>query len=120
MGLLARLSRMIPLIIALALVAAIIYVVFTYLHSPARAKEVLIKVFTWLTGLLSAFFGLATLYALFESNSGVLDLAGSFLVVTLVALAITRFCNYRFLKHHPSYRKKPTDRAHTKRFPWQK
>lgn len=120
MGLIARISRMVPLIVALALLAAVIYVVFTYLHSPARAKEVLIKVFTWLTGILGVFFALATLYALFESNQGVLDLAGSFLAVTLVALGITRLCNWRFLKHHPSYRKKPTDRAHTKRFPWQR
>lgn len=118
MGLLARLSRVVPLALLLALVAAIIYLVVTYRHSPARAKEVLIAVFTWLCGGLSVFFALASVYAFFDHASAVLDLTASFLVVTLVGLAITRFCNYRFLKHNPHYRQKRLD-AHTKRrWPW--
>ena len=60
MGLVARLSRVIPLVIALAAIAAVIYLVVTYRHSPARAKEVLIRVFTWLTGIISGFFALAS------------------------------------------------------------
>ena len=39
MGLVARLSRVIPLVIALAAIAAVIYLVVTYRHSPARAKD---------------------------------------------------------------------------------
>ena len=112
MGLVARLSRVIPLVIALAAIAAVIYLVVTYRHSPARAKEVLIRVFTWITGVLSVFFGLA--------NAGVLDLGASFLVVALVGLAITRWCNHLFLKHHPSYKKKPVKAAVKRRWPWQR
>lgn len=120
MGLVARLSRVIPLVIALAAVAAVIYLVVTYRHSPSRAKEVLIRVFTWITGVLSVFFGLVALYALAEANAGVLDLGASFLAVALVGLAITRWCNHLFLKHHPSYKKKPVKATVKRRWPWQR
>ncbi|MCI2241007.1 guanylate cyclase [Adlercreutzia faecimuris] len=120
MGLVARLSRVVPLVIALAVVAAVIYLVVTYRHSPARAKEVLIRVFTWITGILSAFFGLVTLYALLERNDGVIDLGASFLVVALIGLAVTRWCNHVFLKNHPSYKKKPVRATVKRRWPWQR
>ncbi len=76
-----------------------------------RAKEVLIKVFTILTLILSAFFLLASLYALFEGNWSVLELTGMFLAIALVALVITRLCRWRMLKHHPEYKDKryPTE-----------
>lgn len=120
MGLIARLSRIVPLIILLGLVAGIIYLVVTYRHSPARAKEVLIAVFTWLCGVLSVFFGLASVYAFFDHAPAVLDLTLSFLVVTLLGLAITRLCNYRFLKHNPNYRKKRLTATTRRRWPWER
>ena len=114
----ARLSRIIPLLLVLAVVAGIVYLVATFKYSPSRAKEILIKMFTWLTGALSAFFLLATLYALFERNDAVFDLAASFLATTLIGLAITRICNAVFLKHHPDYRHKPMKATKELRFPW--
>ena len=71
----ARLSRIVPLLAVLAVVAGIVYLVATYRYSPSRAKEILIRMFTWLTGILSAFFLLVVLYAFFEDNGAVLDLA---------------------------------------------
>ena len=103
----ARLYRIIPLILVLALIAIIVYFVVSYRSSPNRAKEVLIKSFTWLTSILSGFFAIASLYALLERNYFALDIAASFLVVTLVALGIVLVCKAVFLKHHPQYRKKP-------------
>ena len=82
----ARLSRIVPLLILLAVVAGIVYLVATYRYSPSRAKEILIKMFTWLTGVLSAFFLLVTLYALLERNEAVLDLSASFLATTVIGL----------------------------------
>lgn len=120
MGLLARLSRVVPLILLLALAAAIIYLVVTYRHSPARAKEVLIKAFTWLCGGLSVFFALASIYAFFDNAPAVLDLTLSFLAVTLVGLGITRLCNWRFLKNNPSYRQKRIAATTKRRWPWQR
>ena len=52
----ARLSRIVPLLILLAVVAGVVYLVVAYRHSPNRAKEILIKLFTALTGALSVFF----------------------------------------------------------------
>ena len=103
----ARLSRVIPMLLVLALVAAVVYVFVAYTKSPLRAKEVVIKMFLAITGVLSAFFGLFTLYSLFESNEGVFDLAISFLVTALVGLGVTLLCRWRFLKNHPNYRLKP-------------
>lgn len=120
MGLLARATRIVPLLLILAVAAAIIYLVVTYRSSPARAKEVLVKVFTWLCGIIAAFFGIVSLYALFESNEAVLDLAASFMVVGLIGLGVTRWCNYLFLKHNPHYRKKPQKATTKRRWPWEK
>lgn len=103
----ARLYRIIPLVLVLVLIAFIIYVVVSYRSSPNRAKEVLIRAFIWLTGILSGFFAIASLYALIEKNFFALDITGSFLVVTLIALGIVFICRAIFLKHHPHYRKKP-------------
>lgn len=103
----ARLSRIVPLLIVLAVVALVVYLVATYRYSPNRAKEILIKMFTVITGAISAFFGLASLYAWFEHNEAVFDLAFSFLLTGLVALAVTRICRAVFLRHNPAYRVKP-------------
>jgi hypothetical protein len=108
---------MLPLIIALAVLAALVYVVAAALSSPPRAKEILIKLFTFITSLLSVLFGLFSLYALFEHNLAVLDLAASFLIVALVALVAIRIANRVFLKHNPAYKKKPVP-ASTKRSRW--
>lgn len=120
MGLVARLSRVVPLAILLAVVAGIIYLVVTYRHSPARAKEVLIAAFTWICGVLSAFFALASVYAFFDNAPAVLDLTLSFLAVTLIGLGVTRLANYRFLKHNPAYRKKRLAATTRRRWPWQR
>ena len=114
----ARLSRIVPLLILLAVVAGIVYLVATYRYSPSRAKEILIKMFTCITGVLSAFFLLVTLYALLERNEAVLDLSASFLATTVIGLAVTRICNAVFLKHHPDYRHKPMKTTREARFPW--
>lgn len=102
-GLIARLSRSLPLIIALAVLALIIYAVVAYTRTPARAKEVLIRVFTVLCSVLTIAFALISLYAVIDGNQAVLELAASFAGVGLVGLLITRICAYFFKKHNPHY-----------------
>ncbi|RKI97399.1 guanylate cyclase [bacterium D16-34] len=104
---LVRLSRIIPFLLVLAVLAAIIYLVMTYRHSPTRAKEILIKLFIGITSVTSVFFALMSLYAWFEHNDAVFDLAFSFLLTMLICLGVTLWCRAVFLKHHPEYRKKP-------------
>ena len=103
----ARLYRMLPLMIVLAVVAIIIYFVVSWRSSPNRAKELLTRLFTWITGILSVAFLLASLYALLEGNTFAFDIAVSFLAVALGALIIVQICRAVFLRHHPQYRKKP-------------
>ena len=98
-----RLYRIIPLLILLAVVAGVVYVIMSFRYSSDRAKATLITVFTWLCSILSLFFVLATVYAIFEHNDTVIELAGSFLATTLVGLGITRICNHVFKKNHPHY-----------------
>ena len=107
MPLLARISRIVPLIIALAVIAGAVYVIAMLLYSPTRAKEILIKLFTFLMSLLSAFFALASVYALVDGNFDVFELTVSFLATTLIGLAVTLLCRRSFIKHNPNYRKKP-------------
>lgn len=98
-----RLYRIIPLLVVLAVIAAAVYVIMSFRYSSERAKDTLIRVFTWLTAALSVVFALGTLYAVFEQNQTVIELAGSFLATTLIGLGITRICNHVFRKNHPHY-----------------
>ena len=107
LSMIARLSRVVPLLLVLAVVALVVYLVVAWRYSPNRGKEVLIRLFTIVTGALSAFFLIVCLYAWFDGNEAVLDLGASFLVAALVGLAVNRICRAVFLRHHPAYRIKP-------------
>ena len=98
-----RLYRILPLLILLAVVAAVVYVIMSFRYSSDRAKATLITVFTWLTIALSIVFAIATIYAVFEQNGTVIELAGSLLATTLIGLGITRLCNHIFKRNHPHY-----------------
>ncbi len=107
----ARLTRVVPLLAVLAIIAVIVYLFVSWRSTPARAKEVLIKLFIVLNTALSAFFLLATLYALLEGNAFVTDFFLTCLVTTLLLLGITMLCRRNFLKHNPNYRWRLTGNA---------
>ena len=111
MAVLARLSRTIPLAIVLAILAGIVYGAVLYKSSPNRAKEVLIKLFTWLMGGLTAIFVLLALYAVGEGNIAVTELWATFAAVTLVGFGITFLCRWRFVKNHPNYKEEASSKA---------
>lgn len=98
-----RLYRILPLLAIMAVVAVVVYFIMSFRYSSDKAKAVLIKVFTWMCAILSVAFGVVTLYAVFEQNQPVIELAGSCLAVTLIGLAVTRICNRIFRKNHPHY-----------------
>ena len=101
-----RLSRIIPLLIVLAIMAAVIYLVALFRSNPLHARWVVIRFFVWAMGIFSVFFALASAYALFEHNVYVLEMVGTFLATTLVGLVIALVCRWRFLKRNPKYRDK--------------
>lgn len=109
----AGLSRSFPLVIALVVLAVVIYFVVAWRRSPARAKEILIKVFVVLCSAIAVFFTLASLYAVVDDNIPVLELAASFAVVGVVGLIITLICRYVFKKNNPHYKQVPTAKAKT-------
>ena len=111
MAVLARLSRTIPLLIVLAILAGVVYGVVLYKSSPNRAKEVLIKLFVWICGVLTAVFALLTVYAVAEGNVAVAELWGTFGATTLIGLGITLLCRWRFVKNHPNYKEEMTAKA---------
>lgn len=112
MSALIRILQSLPLVIALGVLAIVVYLVVSWRKSPTRAKEVLIKVFLVLTTVLSLLFFLATIYAVIEANVAVAELFGAFLAVSAISLAITLICRARFHKNHPNYQYTP-QRART-------
>lgn len=113
-----RLTRALPLLAILAVVAVVVYLVVSWRRSPARAKEILIKAFTAINGVLSAFFALASIYALVDRNLDVFDLFFTFFLTAAIALGITLICRAVFLKHNPAYRFKPVKATPIRRWPW--
>ena len=107
MQILIRLIQSLPLVIALVVLAVVVYVVVSWAQSPQRAKEVLIKLFLVLSGVLSIGSALATLYGVLEHNENATWFFAAFLIVGLVALLITLICRWRFRTNHPHYRSKP-------------
>ncbi len=102
----ARLIRCLPLVVILGVAALIVFLYVSYKSSPNRAKEVLISFFTRLCAGLSVLFVLACVYALLDKNTFALDIAASFLGVSLVALGIVKLCELRFRRNNPQYRRR--------------
>lgn len=111
----ARLYRVLPLLVILAVIAVVVYAFMSWRYTTARAKEALIKVFLVLNGGLTVVFMLGVLYALLEGNSFVADFFITCGVCTLVLLGVTLFCRWRFLKNHPDYRWRLTTHARKER-----
>lgn len=109
--LIAGLTRSLPLLIALVVLAIAIYAFVSWRRTPTRAKEVMIKVFLVLCGAITVFFALAALYAVVDGNEPVFELAISCAVVGVVGLLVTLICRYIFRKHHPHYLVEPTAKA---------
>lgn len=112
-NLVARLSRVLPLIIVLVILAIVLYFVIAYVKTPTRAKEILIKVFTVVCTIISVVFALGSIYAWVDNNMPVFELALSCFIIGIVGLAVTLICKFIFVKNHPHYRYRPNATAQT-------
>lgn len=100
-----------PLLIALAVAAVIIYLVVAAVRSKARAKEVLIKAFTIICSVIAGAFALICAYALIDGNAAVAELAIGCAAIGLIGLAVTLICRHAFRKSNPHYKWEPTEKA---------
>ena len=116
----ARLMRALPLVVALAVIAVVVYAVVAWRTSPNRAKIVLMRLFLVLTGALCAFFALAALYAAIDANPVAVELALTFLLPCAIGLGITLLCRARFYRNHPSYRVSPSKTTYVNDPLWQR
>lgn len=107
MRILIVLARSMPLLIALAVLAVVIYLVVAAVRSKARAKEVLIKAFTIICSTIAGAFALIAIYALIDSNMAVVELACVCAAIGLIGLAITLACRHFFRKRNPHYQWEP-------------
>ena len=102
-----RLYRLVPMLAVLLITSIIIYAVVSMRSTRPNAKAAVLKFFTWSFVITTVVFALATLYALIEDNTQVLELMGSFAVACLIFLIITRICYRVFISHYPNYAWKP-------------
>ena len=102
-----RLYRLVPMLAVLLITSIIIYAVVSMRSTRPNAKAAVLKFFTWSFIITTVVFALATLYALIEDNTQVLELMGSFAVACLICLVITRICYRVFISHYPNYADKP-------------
>ena len=116
----ARLMRALPLVVALAVLAVIVYAYVAWRTSPNRAKIVLMRFFLVLTGALCIFFVLAALYAAIDSNPVAVELAATFLAPCAVGLGITLVCRAVFYRNHPSYKAAPAKTTYVNDPLWQR
>ena len=103
MNAMIRSVRAFPLIILLAVLAAIIYFTIASRTSKDHAKVLLINIFGWLNIILTLIFYIGVAYAWIEHNDFVVDLSAGFAVVSMIALGIVLIARWRFLKNRPNY-----------------
>lgn len=111
--LIAGLSRSLPLVIALIILAIVIYLFVSWWKTPTRAKEIMIKIFLVICSAIAVIFLLISGYAALDHNMPVLELALSCAAVGVVGLLITLICRYVFRKNHPHYKYEPNAKAKT-------
>ena len=106
---LIRLTRIVPFVGILIVLALVIYFVALFRFPNAKAKHIVIQFFTWVCSILSVVFLAITLYGCMDGNLFAIELFGSFLAVVLIGLIITLLVKWRFLKKFPQYKYKAQD-----------
>ncbi len=94
------LYRALPLVVGLVVLAAVAYLVLSAWRSPERARSVLIRAFTGITGFLTVFFCVATAYAWLEDNLYVLEFTGALAMASALGFVVTRLFHRRYIRRH--------------------
>ncbi len=106
---LIRLTRIVPFVIFLAVLALVIYFIARFRFPSARAKQIVIEFFTAICVILCVALGVITLLTVLDNNVFAVEIFGSFLAAAVLGLVVVRICNWRFLKKYPQYKHRPND-----------
>ena len=101
--------RLMPLEIAIGIIAVIAYFALASVKNTSVAKEALIKVVLFVNTILFALFLLVTLYSVLDHNMAVIEIAGCCAGICGIAALIAVICKKVFLKNRPGYRWKRID-----------
>ena len=107
----ARLYRIVPLIIGLIIAFVITYIIVSIKYSKARAKSVLLNVSLRINAGLAIVFVIFTIYSLLDKNQVVTEINLSCLALVAFLWIVTYIMRYFFLKRFPEY-KNPATRTY--------
>ena len=106
---LIRLTRIVPFVIFLAILAVVIYLIARFRFPSARAKQIVIDFFTDICVVLCIGLALITLLTVLDNNTFAVEIFGSFLAAAVLGLIVVRICNWSFLKKYPQYKHRPDE-----------
>ena len=101
--------RLMPLEIAIGVIAVIAYFALASMKNTSIAKEVLIKIVLFINTVLFVAFALITLYSVLDHHWAMIELAGCCAGICAIAAIIGIICKHIFLKNRPNYSWKRVD-----------
>ena len=106
---LIRLTRIVPFVIFLAILAVVIYLIARFRFPSARATQLVNDFFTVICVVLCIGLALITLLTVLDNNTFAVEIFGSFLAAAVLGLIVVRICNWSFLKKYPQYKHRPDE-----------
>ncbi len=92
---LIRVIRVLPILAIVAVVAAVAYGLLVATSTREKARKVLLGMLSVVNGALAVAFALITLYALFENNVWVLEVADVSAALFAIVFIIVRIIAWR-------------------------
>ena len=101
--------RLMPLEIAIGILAVIAYFALASIKNTSVAKEVLIKIVLFINIVLFAAFALITLYSVLDHHVAMIEISGCCAGICGIAALVALICKQVFLKNRPNYPWKRVD-----------
>ena len=101
--------RLMPLEIAIGVIAVIAYFALASVKNTSIAKEVLIKIVLFINTVLFVAFALITLYSVLDHHIAMIEISGCCAGICGVVALIALICKRVFLKNRPNYSWKRVD-----------
>ena len=105
--------RLMPLEIAIGIIAVIAYLALASVRNTSVAKEVLIKIVLFINTVLFVAFALITLYSALDHHLAMIEISGCCAGICAIAGMAAIIAKRVFLKNRPNY---PWKRVDFKKF----